>query len=123
MNRLLRRLIAAPLVLTLALSACLFPASAAPQPAAAQPSAAPLTAEDLLHTQGQKLVNARGETVTLRGVNLGAWLIWEDWLCPYEEVAEHAEALEVLTERFGEEGAYALFNTYLDNFITAYDLD
>lgn len=116
------RSLAALLALLTALGACLLPAAAAPQ---AEPpaAAAPLTEADFLHTQGQSLVNAKGETVRLRGVNLGAWLIWEDWLCPYEEAADHAEALEVLTERFGEATAYALFNTYLDNFITEYDLD
>ncbi len=81
------------------------------------------TAEDFLKTDGQDIVNGRGEKVTLRGVNLGAWMIWEDWLCPYEESLDHYTVLEILTERFGEAGAYELFNIYMDNWITEYDLD
>ena len=81
------------------------------------------TEKDFLKTKGSKIINAEGKTVQLKGVNLGAWLIWEDWLCPYEEVSDHYEALQVLTERFGVEGAYELMNTYQDNWITEYDLD
>ena len=81
------------------------------------------TEKDFLTTKGSKIVNAEGKTIQLKGVNLGAWLIWEDWLCPYQEVSDHYEALEVLTERFGIEGAYELMNTYQDNWITEYDLD
>ena len=81
------------------------------------------TDEDFLTTKGQQLVNRKGEVIQLKGVNLGAWLIWEDWLCPYEEASDHAEVLEVLTERFGIEGAYDLMDTYMDNWITEYDLD
>ncbi len=81
------------------------------------------TADDFLTTDGQNIVNQKGEKVQLNGVNLGAWMIWEGWLCPYEDDLDHYTVLEVLTERFGEEKAYELFNTYMDNWITEYDLD
>lgn len=81
------------------------------------------TDEDFLVTKGQDIVNRNGDKIQLRGVNLGAWLIWEDWLCPYEEATDHANVIDTLTERFGVEGAYKLMNTYMDNWITEYDLD
>lgn len=81
------------------------------------------TAEDFLTTKGQNIVNQKGEKVQLKGVNLGAWMIWEGWLCPYEDDLDHFTVFEVLTERFGEEKAYELVNTYMDNWITEYDLD
>lgn len=81
------------------------------------------TKDDFLTTKGTKIVNAKGEEVQLKGTNLGAWLIFEDWLCPYEEVSDHYSVLETLTERFGEEKAYELMNIYQDNWITEYDLD
>ena len=80
-------------------------------------------ANDFLTAQGRFPVNRRGEKIQLKGVNLGAWMIWEDWLCPYEEASDHYEVLTTLTERFGEEKAYALMNTYMDNFITEWDFD
>ena len=88
------------------------------------------TAEDFLTTKGMKVFNQRGEEVKLKGVNLGSWLIWEDWLTPYdgvegnsEGVTDHMQVVDKLTERFGEEGAYELMNKYMDNWITEYDLD
>ena len=76
-----------------------------------------------LDPAARKRRHADGEKVVLKGVNLGAWMIWEDWLCPYEQASDHYEVLSILTERFGEEKAYQLMNTYMDNFITEWDLD
>lgn len=81
------------------------------------------TSEDFLETDGRNIVNQKGEKVILKGVNLGAWMIWEDWLCPYENSLDHYTALEILTDRFGQDKAYELMNTYMDNWITEYDLD
>ena len=81
------------------------------------------TADDFLTTKGQDIVNRKGEKVRLKGVNLGAWMIFEGWLCPYEDDLDHYTLLEKLTKRFGEDKAYELFNTYMDNWITEYDLD
>lgn len=92
-------------------------------PAFAAETSAGFTAEDFLTTKGQNIVNQNGEKIQLKGVNLGAWMIWEDWLCPYEGSLDHYTVLEVLTERFDEEKAYELFNIYMDNWITEYDLD
>ena len=84
---------------------------------------AAFTQEDFLVTKGNKIYNKKGEEVVLHGVNLGSWLIQEDWLSPYEEVQDHYDILETLIERFGTERAYELLNTYQDNWITEYDLD
>ncbi len=91
---------------------------------------AAFTAEDFLTTKGMKVYNQRGEEVKLKGVNLGSWLIWEDWLTPYDGVeknkdgvTDHMQVVDKLTERFGVQKAYELMNTYMDNWITEYDLD
>ena len=90
------------------------------------------TADDFLTTKGQSIVNQKGEKVQLKGVNLGSWLIWEDWLSPYERSTDdetvnkenaHYDIAAVLENRFGRDGAYELMNTYMDNWITEYDLD
>lgn len=109
------------LVLSILLALPLLPSSFAAQPATLADGG--FTDADFLVTKGRKIVNQKGEVVRLKGVNLGAWLIQEDWLCPYEEVSDHYEMLETLIERFGVQKAYELMNTYEDNFITAYDLD
>ncbi|MBR4765993.1 MAG: cellulase family glycosylhydrolase [Clostridia bacterium] len=84
---------------------------------------AAFTDDDFLSAKGRDIVNRKGEKVLLKGVNLGAWLIWEDWINNYEEVSDCYEAYETLIERFGEEEAYTLIHKYEDNFITEYDLD
>lgn len=97
----------------------------------AETASAAFTDEDFLTAKGMKLYNRRGEEVLLKGVNLGSWLIWEDWLSPYDGVeaknekgqTDHMQVIDKLTERFGVEKAYELLNTYMDNWITEYDLD
>lgn len=121
MKKATKKLFALLLAVLMAFSVC--PMVFAETADAAESEATGFTQKDFLKTQGSKIVNAEGKEVRLKGVNLGAWLIWEDWLCPYEEVNSHYEALEILTERFGEEKAYELTNTYQDNWITEYDLD
>lgn len=81
------------------------------------------TQDDFLTVKGTRIYNQKGEEVVLKGVNIGSWMIWEDWLSPYEEATDHYNAFEVLTERFGTRGAYDLMDTYMDNWFTEYDLD
>ena len=85
-------------------------------------SASAFTGKDALHTKGESLVNETGDEVRLRGVNLGGWLIQEDWFCPADngKRGDHW-TLETLISRFGTEKAYALYNVYWDNWITEYD--
>lgn len=81
------------------------------------------TDEDMLTVVNKKICNQKGEKIQLKGVNLGGWLIFEDWLCPYDEATDHYDVLEKLKARFGTEKAYALLDEYYDNWITEYDLD
>lgn len=93
----------------------------------------PITEQDLLKTKGTKIVNQKGEEVKLKGVNLGGWLVREDWLCPdhVPETDENGNKLiydgayvyDTLQERFGIEAAQDLLETYYDNWITEWDLD
>lgn len=83
----------------------------------------PITDSDFLHTKGKKIYNKNGNEVSLRGVNLGSWLIQESWISPIDNSVDNITTLEVLTERFGVEAAYEMLNTYADNWITASDLD
>ena len=78
--------------------------------------------EDALHTEGYKLVNKNGEEVFLKGINLGGWLIMEDWMCPVaNDDTGDSYTYSVLSERFGTEKAYELLNIYQDNWIVESD--
>ena len=85
-----------------------------------------LDKNDFLKTDGQTIRNALGEKVILRGVNLGGWLLQESWMCPNngeDKVWGYYDTLQTLIERFGDDKASELLNTYLDNWITVSDLD
>lgn len=81
--------------------------------------------EDFLHTESGNLVNESGDKVLLQGVNLGGWLIQESWMCPVSGENRkwaNLDTLTVLEQRFGEEKAAELINTYQDNWITEWDI-
>lgn len=81
-----------------------------------------ITDEDALHAEGEKLVNAKGDEILLKGVNLGGWLIQEDWFTPVDnEDKGDLHTYRTLEERFGLEATYELVNIYQDNWITEED--
>ena len=97
------------------------------EPAKANDEITGFTDEDFISVKGRKLYNQKGEEVRLKGVNLGGWLIHEDWLCPDQltddYVYDNETILNILEERFGREKAQALITQYQENWITEYDLD
>lgn len=84
-------------------------------------SCAPIGAGDMLHTEGERIVNVNGETVVLRGTNFGGWGIMEDWFCPFTNPAGEEGVYQTLVSRFGAEATHALFQTYRSNWITELD--
>ena len=116
----LMRIVSAALCLAMLISALCIPVYAQTSDSA---GSCAFTQEDMLKTDGRKIVNQRGEEILLKGVNLGSWLIHEAWMTPIEGTEDNISTFEVLTERFGVDGAYELINTYEDNWITEYDLD
>ena len=75
-----------------------------------------------------------GEPVQLRGVNLGGWLEWQEWMCPMDSSGQARdenpghngydfEVRHLLAKRFGQAEAEDLINTYEDAWITTRDLD
>lgn len=92
-----------------------------------KPKEGHISENDFLSVSGTELVNRDGDTVKLRGVNLGGWLIQECWMCPVTgEDGQWAnldtiEAFEA--QGLTEDQIQQLFDTYQDNWITDYDLD
>lgn len=78
--------------------------------------------DDFLRAKGAYLVNRSGETVQLRGVNLGGWLTHEQWMCPSDAV-DGTDMYNTIYSRFGRQKGKELIDTYLDNWITQADLD
>ena len=84
-----------------------------------------------LHARGTDIVNASGEPVLLRGVNLGGWLVEEMWMTPWQEEApqgsslpkieDHVSLWGVVEKRFGHDGMVKVRNAWRDNWITESD--
>ena len=76
----------------------------------------------MLHTQDKNIVNASGETVLLRGVNAGGWLVQESWM-NLTNAPSQMESFSVLDARFGREVREHLFEVYEDNYWAEEDFD
>ncbi|NCC53187.1 MAG: hypothetical protein EOM20_18515, partial [Spartobacteria bacterium] len=75
-----------------------------------------------VHAEGKYLLNAWGERVLLQGVNIGGYLVHEDWMTMIDE--ESAEAVWAkLTTRFGGAAATNLMHLLWDHYFQSVDLD
>ena len=63
-----------------------------------------VTNSDFLSAQGKELKNDKGETVYLKGINIGNYFVQEFWMgpCEYTNVTCQKELEEKLEERFGQ---------------------
>lgn len=90
--------------------------------------ASAITQAGFLSTNGKNIVNSNGDNVYLRGVNVGGWLVQEQWMCPVlihpqENMRDHKTMLDTLKERFGAEVRDELIAVYEDNYWTETDFD
>lgn len=75
-----------------------------------------------LRTEGSKMVSLSGKPVTLRGCNLGSWLLIEAWMLGWE-IEDQETIIKVLADRFGRSESERLMTLYRDGFITQRDFD
>jgi endoglucanase len=83
-------------------------------------------AVSLLHASGTNIVNASGDVVLLKGLNLGGWFIMEKWMCPLDVDANLPDTYSVITNldsRFGVATEQSLVHGYQTNWITLTDLN
>lgn len=87
----------------------------------------PATADplSLLHTSGVRIVDAGGHRVTLRGVNIGGWMMLEAWMTPADSsgLPDNYTMIQTLDKRFGVAEEQNLLKTYEKTWITTQDLD
>ncbi len=79
----------------------------------------------MLHTSGRNIVNASGQVVPLRGVNLGGWFVMEKWMTPLDSgsLPDTYSVIQALDNRFGVATEQSLIATYQQSWITTTDLD
>lgn len=83
----------------------------------------------MLKQDRERWMNEQGEIVSLRGVNLGNWLMLEMWMLNNGEnpvgegIVDQCTFEGTLEERFGADERARLMDVYRDNFITQRDWD
>ena len=89
-----------------------------------KPAALPKTG--FLSASGKNIIDPEGQTVVLKGVNIGNWFVQEFWMGPVEASSGTAcqkELEETLERRFGADQAGKLLDAYLDHYFTEKDFD
>ncbi|MFC4687816.1 cellulase family glycosylhydrolase [Epilithonimonas pallida] len=82
------------------------------------------TAQGFLKTQGQKIVNSKGENVYLKGLGLGGWMLQEGYMLKTADFAgPQYQIKEKIAEVAGEDGKDEFYKAYLKNGITKKDID
>ena len=83
-----------------------------------------LFGQGFLRTDGQKIVDAQGNNVILRGLGLGGWMVQESYMLQTSGFAgpQH-EIRSAITELIGEENTEAFYQAYLANGVTKRDID
>jgi len=86
-----------------------------------------------LHAQGAQIVDASGHPVTLRGVNLGGWLVEEPWMQPFvttpptgtafAPIKDHVSLWGTVSKRLGTAGMQRVRTAFRDAWITEADFD
>jgi hypothetical protein len=83
--------------------------------------------DPFLKANGLNIRNGRGsgDIVPLHGVNLGAWLIMEGWMCPMDSsgLPDDYSVIQTLDSRFGVATEQSLIRTYQYNWVVTNDLD
>lgn len=78
----------------------------------------------LLRTNGQKILNDKGENIQLKGLGLGGWMLQEGYMLKTADFAgPQYKIKEKITELIGEDGMEEFYKTYLKNGITKQDID
>lgn len=81
-------------------------------------------AQGFLKTQGQKIVNTKGENVYLKGLGLGGWMLQEGYMLKTDAFAgPQFKIKEKIAEVAGEDGKNEFYKAYLKNGITKKDID
>lgn len=78
----------------------------------------------LLSTNGQKIINDKGENIQLRGLGLGGWMLQEGYMLKTADFAgPQYKIKEKIAELVGEDGMNDFYKAYLKNGITKQDID
>lgn len=76
----------------------------------------------VVKTNGSLIIEPNGNTITLKGTNLGNWLVPEGYMFKTGSVAAPRQIDQLLHEIIGPDSLKAFWLRYLDNYITQDDI-
>ncbi len=86
-------------------------------------AALPLHAQSkFVHTSGRNIVSPAGETILLKGINLGNWLVPEGYMFRFGKTSSPSMIYELMNQLIGPGDAAAFWKEYRENYITEADI-
>ena len=73
-------------------------------------------------TKGSRIIEPNGDSIFLKGTNLGNWLVPEGYMFKTGKVAAPRQIDQLLHELAGPDSLKAFWHKYLDNYITHEDI-
>lgn len=81
------------------------------------------TGQGFLRTSDQKIVNAKGENVILRGMGLGGWMLQEGYMLGLNQEGQQYRIRQRIEELIGPKQTEEFYENWLSNFIQKVDID
>ncbi|OGV47064.1 MAG: hypothetical protein A2X46_09850 [Lentisphaerae bacterium GWF2_57_35] len=81
----------------------------------------PVAAPNFLRAEGTQIVDGEGKRVTLRGCNLGNWLLLEMWMLDMGHIRDQHAFEGILEKRFGPAAKDGWMELFRSNWITKRD--
>ena len=83
-----------------------------------------VSGQGFLHTHGLQIVNGDNDTVLLRGIGLGGWMLQEGYMLQTSDFANaQYEIREKIEELIGPANTDTFYNSWLANFVSKADID
>ncbi|MEM9836564.1 MAG: cellulase family glycosylhydrolase [Bacteroidota bacterium] len=83
-----------------------------------------LPAQGILQTNGKAIVNESGDTILLRGMGLGGWMLQEGYMLQTASFANPQYQIRAaIEELIGEENTDIFYDAWLANHVTKADID
>jgi len=82
-----------------------------------------LKCQGFLKADGQRIVNAHGENVLLRGIGLGGWMLQEGYMLHLNKEGQQYRIKQRIASLIGEEETKAFYSAWLSNHTTKADID
>ena len=82
-----------------------------------------LFSQNFLKTAGRNIINQNGDTIILRGIGLGGWMVQEGYMMAPEVFLELNFRYDKITDLIGEEETEKFYDNWLKNHVRKIDID